>query len=78
MKDIAVQPGITIRQAMKNLSQSGQKCLVITDEENMLLGTLSDGDLRKAILKGATVRDSIENIMSNFSFVFHFSRSVTK
>ena len=62
MKDIAVQPGITIRQAMKNLSQSGQKCLVITDEENMLLGTLSDGDLRKAILKGAAVGDSIDNI----------------
>ena len=62
MKKIVVQLGITIRQAMKNLSQSGQKCLVITDEENMLLGTLSDGDLRKAILKGATVRDSIDKI----------------
>ena len=37
MKDIVVQLGITIHQAMKNLSQSGQKCLVITDEENMLL-----------------------------------------
>ncbi len=61
MKDIVVQLGITIHQAMKNLSQTGQKCLVITDEENMLIGTLSDGDLRKAILKGATVRDSIEN-----------------
>jgi CBS domain-containing protein len=62
MKDIAVQPDITIRQAMKNLSETGQKCLVITDEENMLLGTLSDGDLRKAILKGAAVGDSIDNI----------------
>jgi len=61
MKKIVVQLGITIRQAMKNLSQSGQKCLVITDEENILLGTLSDGDLRKAILKGAAIGDSIDN-----------------
>jgi len=62
MKDIIFHPSITIRQAMKNLSQLGQKCLVITNEENMLLGTLSDGDLRKAILKGAAMGDSIENI----------------
>ena len=50
MKDIVVQLGITIHQAMKNLSLSGLKCLVIADKANMLLGTLSDGDLRKAIL----------------------------
>jgi len=61
MKDITVLPDITIRQAMKKLSQSGEKCLVIVDENNGLLGTLSDGDLRKAILKGASVGDSISN-----------------
>ena len=65
MKDITVQPDITIRQAMQKLSKTGEKCLVITDEDNMLLGTLSDGDLRKAILKGATVGDSIYNIYHN-------------
>ena len=59
MKDIIVQPNISIRQAMKNLSKSGQKCLVITNDVNMLLGTLSDGELRKAILKGASMGDSV-------------------
>ena len=62
MKDITVQPNITIRQAMKKLSQSGEKCLVIVDEKNTLLGTLSDGDLRKAILNGSEMNDSIQNI----------------
>jgi len=62
MKNIIIQPSITIRQAMKNLSESGQKCLVIANEEKFLLGTLSDGDLRKAILKGAAMGDSIKNI----------------
>ena len=62
MKDIAVQPNITIRQAMKKLSQSGEKCLVIVDEKNTLLGTLSDGDLRKAILIGSEMSDSIQRI----------------
>ena len=62
MKDITAQPNITIRQAMKKLSQSGQKCLVIVDENMTLLGTLSDGDLRKAILKGDGVSNSVHEI----------------
>ena len=62
MKDITVKPNITIRQAMKKLSQSGEKCLVIVDEKNTLLGTLSDGDVRRAILNGSEMSDSIQQI----------------
>ncbi len=61
MKDITVKPGITIRQAMKTLSRIGEKCLVIVNEKNKLLGTLSDGDLRKAILKGAIMENPIKD-----------------
>ena len=47
---------------MKKMTKTGEKCLVITNEDNILLGTLSDGDLRKAILQGASISDSIKNI----------------
>tara|TARA_B100000029_G_scaffold516583_1_gene631435 strand:- start:1016 stop:2053 length:1038 start_codon:yes stop_codon:yes gene_type:complete len=57
-----VKTDITIRQAMKKLNETGQKCLVLTNEENILAGTLSDGDLRKAILQGFAVDDSVEGI----------------
>jgi dTDP-glucose pyrophosphorylase len=62
MKHITIKPDSTIRQAMKQLSQVGERCLVVTDEKNSLLGTLTDGDLRKAILKGASFEDSISSI----------------
>jgi dTDP-glucose pyrophosphorylase len=62
MKDITVRPDITIRQAMKKLGQAGERCLVVTDAGNRLLGTLSDGDVRKAILNGAGFNDSIASI----------------
>jgi len=65
MKEITVEPDITIRQAMKKLSQYGKKCLVIVDETNTLLGTLSDGDLRKAILDGSDMTNSIHNIFQS-------------
>tara|TARA_B100001093_G_scaffold503352_1_gene557611 strand:- start:294 stop:1343 length:1050 start_codon:yes stop_codon:yes gene_type:complete len=62
MKNIKSHPNISLRQAMKNLSESGHKCLVIVDENDLLLGTLSDGDIRNAILKGMPIRESIESV----------------
>jgi len=62
MNEITIYPEVTIRQAMKKLSQTGQKCLVIVDSQNFLLGTLTDGDIRKAILKGININESINKI----------------
>ena len=62
MKNIKSYPNISLREAMKNLSESGHKCLVIVDENDNLLGTLSDGDVRNAILKGMPIRESIESV----------------
>jgi len=62
MKPLKVTPDVSIRQAMKRLCQLGEKCLVVVDGEGVLLGTLSDGDLRKAILAGSSIGDAIEGI----------------
>jgi len=59
MKDITVRPDITIRDAMKALNKTAEKCLLVVDEVNKLLGTLTDGDLRRSILSGALFTDSI-------------------
>ena len=59
MKDITVQPDITIRQAMKFLDKTAEKCLLVIDENNLLLGTLTDGDLRRSILAGAQFSEDI-------------------
>ena len=62
MKDLLVLPNISIKQALKKLSVSGEKCLIVVDENNSLLGTVTDGDLRNSILKGIDIRDSISSI----------------
>ena len=61
MKDITVQPNISIRQAMKALDKTAEKCLLVTDNNKKLLGTLTDGDLRAAILKGTSIKQSIKD-----------------
>lgn len=59
MKDITVQTDITIRQAMKTLDNTAQKCLLVINDKQILIGTLTDGDLRRGILSGMKFSDSI-------------------
>ena len=59
MKNLLIKPNTNIKNALEQLSKTGEKCLVVVDKKNMLLGTLSDGDVRKAILKGKFHKDKI-------------------
>tara|TARA_B100000315_G_scaffold254574_1_gene295917 strand:- start:369 stop:1421 length:1053 start_codon:yes stop_codon:yes gene_type:complete len=52
INNITIKSDITIRQAMKFLDKAAEKCLLVVDENNKLLGTITDGDLRRDILSG--------------------------
>lgn len=58
---------VTIREALIALSKSGAKCLIIVNSKKQLMGTLSDGDLRKAILKGMEIDKPITNLYNSNS-----------
>ena len=65
MNEITANINTTIKQAMRQLSQTGLKCLVIVDENYKLLGTLTDGDIRKAILNSIDLKSSIDKIYNS-------------
>jgi len=50
MKNLLIQPNLNIKNALRQMTKTGEKCLVVVNSKNILLGTLSDGDIRKAIL----------------------------
>ena len=51
----------TIRQALTKIKESGSKCLVVI-KNNQLDGTISDGDIRSALLKGKKKSSKINNV----------------
>jgi len=53
-----------IKSAMIQMKTVGKKCLFICDSENQLLGSLSDGDLRRAMLSGKTFKSKIKSIIN--------------
>ena len=59
MKNLLIKPNANIKNALEQLSKTGEKCLVVVDKKNKILGTISDGDVRKAILKGKFYKNKI-------------------
>ena len=62
MKDLTINPNITISQAMKALDATAKKCMLVVTKNNELLGTLTDGDLRRSILSGLKFSEKITKI----------------
>lgn len=71
MKKLTIKPNKTINFALKTMSKSGVKCLIVVDQKSTLLGTLSDGDLRRSILKGLELKKTIENIYNKNPAIFY-------
>ena len=72
MKNLLVKCDITIRQAMKVLDKTAEKCLIVVGDNNKLKGTLTDGDIRRSILKGAQFSENISHwFQSKPSFLIY-------
>ena len=71
MKKSLIQNNRTIKEALSMLSISGQKCLIVITKNLTLLGTLSDGDIRKSILRGIDINESINDIYNRKPSFFY-------
>ena len=54
----------TIKNALKTISEGALKIAVVVDDEGKLLGTLTDGDIRRGLLKGMNLNSSIKSLIS--------------
>jgi dTDP-glucose pyrophosphorylase/predicted transcriptional regulator len=56
---------ITVFMAIKALDQSAIQLLLIVDETKRLLGTVTDGDIRRGILRGVSMEAKVQEVMNN-------------
>jgi len=47
---------------MQKLQKTGEKCLIVVDKNKRLLGTITDGDIRRAILDQMPTSTNIKKI----------------
>lgn len=63
-KNVLVSPDTTIKDAIRIIDQGALKIALVVDEGNRLVGTVSDGDVRRGILRGGDLQDRVERIMN--------------
>jgi dTDP-glucose pyrophosphorylase len=59
-----VGPDATIRDVMTSMDQNTRGIALVTDEEQRLLGTITDGDIRRAILAGIDLSEKVGKLLA--------------
>lgn len=62
LEEVIVGESELLRKVLKLIDKNSKQICLISDKGNKLLGTISDGDIRRALLNGASLSDTIENI----------------
>ena len=62
LKNLLVNQNASIFDCMPYLNDTAEKCLIVTDNRKKLLGTITDGDIRRSILNDLDIKKSIKNV----------------
>lgn len=58
-----IGPHTTLREALQVIDRTGCQMALVVDGQRQLLGTLSDGDIRRGLLKGVALSDAAASAM---------------
>ena len=64
LSQVQVPPDRSIMHALEQMDRAAQQILLVTNENGVLLGTVTDGDVRRALLDGINLREPITRIMN--------------
>ena len=64
-KNIVVKPSAKLGDAIKQLDSQGKRSLLVADDEYRLVGIVSDGDVRRALIRGIDLNESVTVIMQS-------------
>jgi dTDP-glucose pyrophosphorylase len=62
---LVVEENLSLREAMQVIDSMGTQIVFVVDLSGRLCGSLSDGDLRRALLKGASLNDEVGKYMNS-------------
>jgi dTDP-glucose pyrophosphorylase len=62
-KALRIRPEASLEAAMKILNQGAFKIALVVDEKDILAGTVTDGDVRRALLNRCSLNTPIEQVM---------------
>ncbi len=64
LDSVTLRPSASITEAIAELDKAGTGALVLCNQDRILIGLLTDGDIRRAILRGLAMDTACESIAS--------------
>jgi len=64
LADLLVPEGATLRSALEAMTRSGRQVALVVDGDRRLLGLMTDGDVRKALLRGVALDAKVDEVMN--------------
>lgn len=77
-KNTLVKESTAIRETIARIDGSSMQIALVVDETNHLLGTVTDGDVRRGLLRGVALTDETGKIMNQNPTVVHVGEDRTK
>jgi len=66
---VILSASASIKEAMESIDKNKIKIALVVDDSNRLIGTITDGDIRRSILKGIALNKSVKDTMNcNFTY----------
>lgn len=70
LKTFIIEESTSVLEALHKIDQNKKGFLVVVDDDGAVLGTLTDGDIRRAFIKGTSVNETIELVYTKkFKFL---------
>jgi len=77
-KKVLIRPNVCIREALKQMNESSMQILIVVDEENRIMGIVTDGDIRRSIIKNISFDEPIGKIMNRNPITLRFPPKESK
>lgn len=71
-KKLLVNPSLSLKEALKQIGKSALQVLIVVDGEERILGIVTDGDMRRAIIKGLDFKTPVQDIMTKNPIVISY------
>ncbi|OPX98266.1 MAG: Glucose-1-phosphate cytidylyltransferase [Syntrophorhabdus sp. PtaB.Bin006] len=62
LHDLTIQENLSIKDALQKLDQTAERTILVMDQQQQLIGTVSDGDIRRYILRGNSLCNPVSSV----------------
>jgi dTDP-glucose pyrophosphorylase len=78
IQDITAQKGTSIKDVMKIIEKSAKQICLVVDNNQRLIGTVSDGDIRRGLLNNIPLNNAVDTICCKTPITAHINDSREK